>query len=309
MTPDLGADAAVDRYFAELAGTAARSGASIAEDELAELRAHVADRLASTAGTEEDARRVLAELGSPSALARAFAEARDDEEGLRPPGALAGRLVGMPYDLRPPTSDRYASRLWDPSNQHVLVPKALGVGWTVNFGALAVRAHLVRPDDEDRPFEAAPRGVVTGTLAAPAAVVAVLAVLVVTRWHSLPARVPTHWDALGHPDGYSSRTAAVVLVALMAALPLLLAVGVHVRRRSAVNRVVASALSLGFAVVALAVFVQTLLSAAHGTRAWVTWIGVAGFVVLPLLLLAGVSRLGRAAEQRHDLSISRGRVR
>lgn len=299
------AQAVVDEYFAALATAAARSGAPIGPDEVAELRAHVAERLASTGGTAQDAERVLAELGDPDRLAHEFAAAREDD-GPAGGGSLVGRVLGMPYDLRNASSDRYASRMWDPSDPHVLVPKALGVGWTVNFGAVAVALHLVRPDDEDAPFASAPAGVVTGTLAAPLAVVVVLGALVATRWRTLPATVPTHWDAAGHANGYSSRGAALVLVGLIAVVPLLFAIGVHLRRRSAVNRVVASALSLGLGTVALAIAVQTLVSAGGGTRPWITWLGIVGFVVLPLALLVGVSRLGRAAEQRRDLTSSKG---
>lgn len=301
------AEAVVDGYFAALAAAAERSGAPIGPDEVAELRAHVAERLASTAGTAQDAERVLAELGDPARLAREFAAAREDGgEGPAGGGSLVGRVLGMPYDLRNPSSDRFATRMWDPSNPRVLVPKALGVGWTVNFGAVAVALHLVRPDDEDAPFASAPPGVVAGTLAAPIAVVVVLGALVATRWRTLPGTVPTHWDAAGHANGYSSRGAALVLVGLIAVVPLLFAVGVHLRRRSAVNRVVASALALGFGTVALAIAVQTLVSAGGGTRPWITWLGIVGFVALPLALLVGVSRLGRAAEQRRDLSSSKG---
>jgi hypothetical protein len=48
-------------------------------------------------------------------------------------GSVAGLV---PYDLRPPTFDRFRSRLWNPDDPAVLVPHAFGVGWTVNFAAL-----------------------------------------------------------------------------------------------------------------------------------------------------------------------------
>lgn len=308
------ASAVVEDYFVRLAAAAAAVRAPLGSDDLVELRAHVRDRLSGTTGTAADARRVLAELGPPERLARAFADASDevadgDAGGARRGTSLVGRVLGMPYDVRTPTSDRIASRVWDPSNPHVLVPKALGLGWTVNFGALAVKARLVRPDDEDAPFAAAPAGVVAATLAAPAVVVVVLGVLVATRWSRLPATVPTHWDALGRVNGYSGRGSAVVLLGVLAVVPLLLATWVHVRRRRAVNRVAASAVSLGFAVIALAIFGQTLVSLGGGRSMWPTWVGIVAFVVLPFLLLVGVSRLGRAAEQRRDLNLSKGRAR
>jgi hypothetical protein len=54
-----------------------------------------------------------------------------------------GRVFGkVPYDLRPPTFERLKAALWNPQNRNVLVPTALGVGWTLNLAALA---RLARP--------------------------------------------------------------------------------------------------------------------------------------------------------------------
>ena len=293
-----GAATLVDEYFARLARATAANGTEIGADELAELRAHIEDRLSATAGTAADATRVLDELGTPESLARAFADAADPASAGRP---ATGRLLGMPYDVRPPTTDRVALRVWNPTDPRVLVPKAFGMGWTINFGALAVKAHLVRPDDEDDAFAAVPEGVVTATLAAPVAVLVAFGVLAATTWSGLPATVPVHWDAAGHVNGYSSRGAAVVGLALLAVVPVLAAVWVHVRRRRAFTRVAASAVSLGFAVMSVGFLAQTVVSARGGTGTWATWIGVSGFVILPFLLLVVTSRLGSAAERRRDL--------
>jgi hypothetical protein len=49
-----------------------------------------------------------------------------------------GRVVGfVPYDLRIPTWDRVRATFWNPDNPHVVVPTVFGVGWSVNFYALA----------------------------------------------------------------------------------------------------------------------------------------------------------------------------
>lgn len=310
MAPDGApcANTVVEEFFEELA---AASGAAIGTDEIAELRAHVADRLSTTPGTAADARAVLAELGSPTMLAAAFGE--DPVEPGEAPGwssALTGRILGIPYDVRPPSSDRYASRLWDPRNPRVFVPRLLGLGWTVNFGALAVKAHLVRPDDEDAPFADVPERAVTATLTAPTVVVLALAVLVILRWSGLPSSLPMHWGLDGRPDGYGSRGTVVLLVVALAVVPLVFAAAVHLRHRRSFNRVAASALSLGLAVISFAVVGQTLWTVDGGSGLWPTWAGLGGFVALPLLLFVGVSRLGRAAEQRRDLSApSKGRTR
>ena len=51
-------------------------------------------------------------------------------------GVVFGKI---PYDLRPPTFDRLKTAIWNPRNSHVVVPTALGVGWTVNVAALRTR--------------------------------------------------------------------------------------------------------------------------------------------------------------------------
>jgi hypothetical protein len=47
-------------------------------------------------------------------------------------GVVFGKI---PYDLRRPTFNRLKATIWNPADRHVLVPTALGVGWTVNFAA------------------------------------------------------------------------------------------------------------------------------------------------------------------------------
>jgi Family of unknown function (DUF5808) len=48
-------------------------------------------------------------------------------------GVVFGKV---PYDLRPPTFERLKATFWNPENSHIVVPTALGVGWTVNLAAL-----------------------------------------------------------------------------------------------------------------------------------------------------------------------------
>ena len=39
----------------------------------------------------------------------------------------------VPYDFRPPTWDRIREAYWNPSDERLLVPRPLGVGWAINF--------------------------------------------------------------------------------------------------------------------------------------------------------------------------------
>ncbi|HEY5058792.1 MAG TPA: DUF5808 domain-containing protein [Gaiellaceae bacterium] len=42
-------------------------------------------------------------------------------------------FLRVPYDWRRPTKARVKSRLWNPSEPRLIVPKAFGWGWTINF--------------------------------------------------------------------------------------------------------------------------------------------------------------------------------
>ena len=304
----LEAAALIDDYFARFRVEAMAAGAQGWEDAVVDLRAHVRDRLQDSAGRPEDAVRVLAELGTTEALVAAYLDAApdDDSDVLLPddvPPAGTGRFFGAPYDLRvAKSSGRYASRSWNPLDRRVLVPKTVGIGWTINFGALAVRTHLVSPDDEDIPFGVVPHRILVATLAAPSAALAAYVVLAAVNWARLPAQVPMHWTISGHVDGYGGRGTALVFLSVLAVVPVAEAVWVHVRRGRPFPRVAASALSLSFTTLALASLCQTLFTLDGGTGVWPTWIGLVFMLALPFALLVGMSRIGRAAERRRDLS-------
>ena len=49
-----------------------------------------------------------------------------------------GELAGVvPYDLRIPTIEKLRTTYWDTRNETIVRRKAFGVGWTVNFAAIA----------------------------------------------------------------------------------------------------------------------------------------------------------------------------
>lgn len=47
-----------------------------------------------------------------------------------------GRFLGIPYDWRRPTAQRSRERMWNPDDRRVIVPRAYGWGYSVNFAAL-----------------------------------------------------------------------------------------------------------------------------------------------------------------------------
>lgn len=60
-----------------------------------------------------------------------------------------GKLGGVvPYDLRLPTPARIKGSLWAPEDEHLLLPRAAGVGWSPNLGRMYVLLRSWRPTDE-----------------------------------------------------------------------------------------------------------------------------------------------------------------
>jgi uncharacterized membrane protein len=47
-----------------------------------------------------------------------------------------GRFLGLPYDWRRPTWRRIGGELWNPRSRRILVPKAFGWGYGINFAAI-----------------------------------------------------------------------------------------------------------------------------------------------------------------------------
>ncbi|WP_037606287.1 DUF5808 domain-containing protein [Streptacidiphilus rugosus] len=50
-----------------------------------------------------------------------------------------GRIVGLPYDFRPPTPARLRAEFWDPDNDALFTPHAFGVGYGVNLARIVGR--------------------------------------------------------------------------------------------------------------------------------------------------------------------------
>jgi hypothetical protein len=55
-----------------------------------------------------------------------------------------GTFLGIPYDWRRPTRERYRSRVWNPDDPRLFTPKAVGWGYGINFYRLF---HLRRRGD------------------------------------------------------------------------------------------------------------------------------------------------------------------
>lgn len=65
-----------------------------------------------------------------------------------------GNVGFVPYDFRAPSPARIKRSLWAPDDPRLLVPRAFGVGWSVNLAAAMSKAKELRA----RYVENRPRG-------------------------------------------------------------------------------------------------------------------------------------------------------
>jgi hypothetical protein len=53
-----------------------------------------------------------------------------------------GKFLGVPYDWRRPTWERYMSRWWNTKDRRIVMPRAFGWGYDFNLAEVARRLHL-----------------------------------------------------------------------------------------------------------------------------------------------------------------------
>lgn len=56
---------------------------------------------------------------------------------------VQGWFLGMPYDLRQPTANRFKRRWWNPSDERIWTPKAVGWGYALNLYEVGRRLRLL----------------------------------------------------------------------------------------------------------------------------------------------------------------------
>jgi hypothetical protein len=316
----------VETYLDRVHGAMLLAAAGESEEIVAELREHVYEQLERGDGTSASVTRILAELGPPEALARAYADepesavsapsvvradfagrdsapdetACEDLEGIHSP--LAGRVLGVPFDFRRPTARRIAHRWWNLLDRRWLVPRTWGIGWDVNFGAIAVSLGVVRPDDEDVPFGAVPEVALLGAFAVPATLLVALIAMVALTYGRLPATVPMGWSLTGRPNQYWDTGVAAAFVLAMALAPVGVAGYLNLFRRSNLSRAVSAAAASLLATASLSTWTMAAFGGGRGLGTWPLGLGLLLALVLPFAVLATLSRIGRGAEMRRDLA-------
>lgn len=271
-----------------------------AADALDDVRAHLLSALEADA-TAGDVAQVTAELGEPDEYAAAFrAElGESDESDSR---WSSGTLLGVPYEMRIPTAERVASRWWDPRDPRVFMPRVFGIGWDLNFGALAVRLHLIEPDAEDEPFATVPDGAFLVALLVPVALTAFVVGSFLGLYQYLPEQLPTHWNLRGEPDRFASVWSAYLFPLVASAGSTAWAAWSVARHRPPLNKGATIGFAAFLSAVAAAVWsltLATVFGVAVSSAAMAA--GLVAAVAMPLVVLTALARVGRREELRRDL--------
>jgi hypothetical protein len=290
-------------YLADVSGALAGFDPEQVAEIVEDLERHVLDSLHPDADEAQTAEAVAA-LGSAAEVARSAGAASAATAN----SAGEGRVLGVPYDIRPITAERVASRLWNPGDPRLFVPRIWGIGWDLNFAAVAVALHLIEPDSEDEPFANVPVGALLAALAVPLG----LCLAMGASWFLFRSRfetLPAHFDITGHVDRWWPAWQAFALPMIMAALPTLWAVWrVFRAQKSGVGVVAVLGLSWFMTVLSVCVWLLELTTALGAPQApWRPPLYILGSVLAPLFMFVVLARIGRRAEMEAQLgSAGRG---
>lgn len=289
----------VQAYLAAVRAALKDVPASDRDDAVRELEANLAADIQRRGGDASALAAAIADLGTPGEYAEAVREALCEDTGVAVP---QGRVLGMPYEFRAPTAESVMLRMWNPADPRVIVPRTWGVGWTINFGAIAVRLGLARPDDvEEHPLQNLSPRTLALAVAVPLAIALVSAVAVVAYWDALPRSVPVHFDAAGAPDDWAPKPVAIGLSLLVSTVAPVVVLGYQrIRRTSTGTMAVTSVMLTLLSLLAAIVLGYTIANAVYGVTGW--WLGllILGSLVVPGTMLYALARSSLRHEWRSD---------
>lgn len=248
------------------------------EDVRADLTSHLCEHLSATA-TPEDVERVVAALRADDSA---------EPGGSRWPAGL--RLRGM--------LARIAETWWRPSDPRLFLPRAVGLGWDVNLGAVAVRLKLIEPDAEAVPFTSTPDAAFRLAAGLPLALAGATALHYLVRGRSLPPRLASHWNAAGRPDRWVPKERAAATDITLTAGAAALAAWAATTVRSGPTR--AGALAGATMVATLGASLTLARPGRGGPLLTPAMLAALGAGVGGVLL--GLARAGRRAEIERDLA-------
>lgn len=284
-------------YLAAVRAALADVPARDRDEAVDELEANLSADVARRGDNPAALAAALADLGEPEEYAAAVREAL----GVAGGSPLAqGRLLGMPYEFRAPTTARVMERLWDPSNPQIFMPRLWGIGWSINFGAIAVRLGLMRPDDvEQRPFENLSARALSLAMAVPVTLGAVVLAVAIAFWSRLPAEVPMHFDGAGAADDWGPKTIVIGMLVLVGFGAPAVVLGWQAVRRVSRGAVAVTCVLLSlFSTLCVGILGYTVANAVYGVEGWWISLLVLGGLAVPGAMLLLLTRSSLKAEWR-----------
>ncbi|MER5478770.1 DUF5808 domain-containing protein [Streptomyces sp. NPDC002734] len=224
-------------------------------------------------------------LGSPAEYAAQLVEALSEDH---PAGEARWRVLGLPVETRGPVNAEVRSRVWNPADPRLVVPRLFGLGWSLNLGAFAVRLGLIRPDDMGHDvLEGIPARNLRLARSVPLVIAGATAAATAFTWRSLPRTVASGFGPGGRARGRASRTSILGMVAI-GAVPALWSQRPAVATEEALVR---AATATSLAVISASAVAATVADARHAGDRWglltagavpVAALASMGVVLLPL---------------------------
>ena len=279
----------LDLWIRELRSELGDLPTATANEVAEEVVAHVAHSL--IAGADAAAvTQALGEFGTPPEYAAAVRDAVGDGTEFRVP--VTGRVLGMPYELRLPTTARVRSRWWDTSSSKILVPKVFGVGWTINLGGLAVRMGLLHADDGDEPFESVPDNRMWIAFAVPTALLMAFVGIWAVKHGAASPQVPSHWGPSGAADGWSSKNTMLAITSVAVLAPYAWAVWGYLTRDTRFNRIIICAFAASIEVIGVTIYALSIFEVQMANPVALGVGILLPILAIPFAMLVGFARVG-----------------
>ncbi len=293
----------IDNYLKRLKESLQDIPKEEAQDIIDEIIVHIEDSTRFDSDSVEAVRAVLKDIGEPEEYAQNlkeegyFTTKSNHQFKLK----SSGRILGMPYNFGRPTLKKIAERMWEPSDPRVLRPKAFGVGWAINFGALAVKLRLLRPDDEEGvPFSNVPdRALSIGMLLSILLNIGVI-IIAIIYFKRLPAKVPIHFG-FAEPDQFASPLKATLWwIGIPSSATVILYLFVFLRKKSRLARALSAAFILSFSVLSDGAYIDSIYYALNGRLAIHPSLLVFALFAIFFITLTTFSKLGLKEEWRKN---------
>ena len=217
------------------------------------------------------------------------------------------RVLGIPVSWSGFTKPDARLRAFEPENPDLLVPRAFGIGWAPNLGAIAVRLGLLRPDDSvpdlvDHIPPTSVKALRLGPLVGATAVI--IAGAYTARRHD---QLPTNWGLTLRPTHWGSGATAMATPVMISAAAGVWAELANRRAKrhfaSSSVDVAASADALGLQAMSMVLIAATARQAknAQATRLW----PIAGPATAPAVSTGVLVTTVRSALRRLDHKLRR----